>query len=186
MVLVPRKPNWPLCRSNEWPRSAKYAHKSAVPRTPATPFASRLTTWARHAVPKAVSSFSPPMNGGLQTNASNPPRSATISGNSSAQWNVRRLPRALLAFRCRKAASVSSSHSTTSLAASRRSVSRSAALVPSNSVPMSMSAAHFSRSISVSTLAIRRDCCCMSSGVSAGAVSISRRSFTTSSISCWR
>ena len=29
-----------------------------------------------------------PMNGGLQTKASNPPRSTSTSGNSSGQWNV--------------------------------------------------------------------------------------------------
>ena len=31
--------------------------------------------------------FCPPMNGGLQTNASNPARSMKTSGNSSGQWN---------------------------------------------------------------------------------------------------
>ena len=34
--------------------------------------------------------FWPPMNGGLQTKASNPPRSSNTSGNSSGQWKVGR------------------------------------------------------------------------------------------------
>ena len=91
MVFVVRRPNDLHLRRQAKRPAARSRHRDRR----ASPSALRqssnqMVTICPSEVPVII--LVPPINGGLQTNASNPPLSMKTSGNSSGQWNAQRSP----------------------------------------------------------------------------------------------